>query len=241
MRDLPSSVETQKAVIGILVSEPISDHVIACENFGVSDECFQACELELWQEIRKAEREIRPYDFASLSNHLQLTRNGYGDKLTALLGECVTMIPVVNARILRDYCTKLVETQRRRELFLLGGRLQNTAKFSTDEYLGVLDEIYAVGQPSRGKGLPRIISAADLCAKPPPTPPELIEGILHMGSKMALGGGSKSFKTWTLLQLGISISAGHDWLGFQTGQGKVLYLNFELPGVLHPEASSRNL
>ena len=77
--------------------------------------------------------------------------------------------------------------------------------------------------------MPKIIAATKLCASPPPTPPELIEGILHRGSKLALGGGSKSFKTWTLLELAICVSTGWEWLGFPTTAGKVLYVNFELP------------
>jgi hypothetical protein len=77
--------------------------------------------------------------------------------------------------------------------------------------------------------LPPMVSADELCASPPPTPPEIIEGILHQGSKMALGGGSKSFKTWTLIELSICIATGREWLGFATTQGRVLYLNFELP------------
>ena len=79
------------------------------------------------------------------------------------------------------------------------------------------------------RGLPPMVSAKKLCASPPPTPPEVIEGILHQGGKMALGGGSKSFKTWTLLELAICIATGREWLGFPTAQGKVLYCNFELP------------
>lgn len=51
---------------------------------------------------------------------------------------------------------------------------------------------------------------------------------MHRGSKLALGGGSKSFKTWTLSELAICVSTGWEWLGFQTAQGKVLYINFEL-------------
>jgi hypothetical protein len=77
--------------------------------------------------------------------------------------------------------------------------------------------------------LPPIINAADLCACPPETPAELIEGVLHQGSKLVLGGGSKSFKTWTLLEMAISVATGRDWLGFQTTAGRVLYVNFELP------------
>jgi predicted transcriptional regulator len=45
---------------------------------------------------------------------------------------------------------------------------------------------------------------------------------------MAVGGASKSFKTWTLLDLAISVSTGADWLQFHTTKGKVLFINFEI-------------
>lgn len=54
--------------------------------------------------------------------------------------------------------------------------------------------------------LPDIINARDLIDKNPPKPPQLIKGIMHQGSKMVLGGGSKSYKTWSLLDLGISVA-----------------------------------
>lgn len=46
---------------------------------------------------------------------------------------------------------------------------------------------------------------------------------------MCFGGGSKSFKTWTLLELSICIASGLPWLGFETIAAPVLYVNFELP------------
>jgi hypothetical protein len=46
---------------------------------------------------------------------------------------------------------------------------------------------------------------------------------------MTFGGGSKSFKTWMLLELSICVACGTRWLGFDTTKGSVLYLNFELP------------
>jgi len=51
---------------------------------------------------------------------------------------------------------------------------------------------------------------------------------LHKGSKLAFGGSSKAFKTWTLLDLAFSVAHGVDWLGFPTEQGKVLFVNFEI-------------
>src|SRR4030095_14922674 len=82
---------------------------------------------------------------------------------------------------------------------------------------------------ANGSTLPITIKAVMLCEKPPVNPPELIHGILHQGAKMAFGGGSKSFKTWTLLEMAISIATGTPWFGFQTTKSPVLYANFELP------------
>ena len=45
---------------------------------------------------------------------------------------------------------------------------------------------------------------------------------------MVLGGGSKSFKTWCLADLAISIATGSSWWGLDTVQGTVVYLNFEI-------------
>jgi 5S rRNA maturation endonuclease (ribonuclease M5) len=76
--------------------------------------------------------------------------------------------------------------------------------------------------------LPPVIDAAEFLAQPIIPPPELIWGILHQGSKMVLGGGSKTFKTWTLTDLAVSVAAGEPWLSFKTTKGHVLFLNFEI-------------
>jgi hypothetical protein len=76
--------------------------------------------------------------------------------------------------------------------------------------------------------LPDLIDAADFLAETIEPPAELVAGILHRGSKLAFGGSSKSFKTWTLLDLAISVATGADWIGFSTAQGKVLFVNFEI-------------
>jgi hypothetical protein len=76
--------------------------------------------------------------------------------------------------------------------------------------------------------LPNLIDATDFLAQPIEPPAELVEGILHAGSKLAFGGGSKTFKTWCLLDLAISVATGTAWLGRRTAQGKVLFVNFEI-------------
>jgi hypothetical protein len=62
----------------------------------------------------------------------------------------------------------------------------------------------------------------------PTAPPQLIEGILHQGCKMILGGTSKSNKSWCLLDLALSVASGQPWWGRQCTKVPVVYINFEL-------------
>ena len=86
------------------------------------------------------------------------------------------------------------------------------------------------GQSFRSSGieLPEFIDAATFVAEPLAAPDELVQGILHKGSKLVFGGSSKSYKTWSLLDLAISVATGTSWLGRWTTQGRVLFLNFEI-------------
>lgn len=79
-----------------------------------------------------------------------------------------------------------------------------------------------------GDGLPAITDASALLSAEMPLPPILIDGLLHQGSKMSLGGGSKTFKSWTFLSIALAVSTGTPWLDFSTTRAKVLILNFEI-------------
>jgi RecA-family ATPase len=76
--------------------------------------------------------------------------------------------------------------------------------------------------------LPPIEDVSAFIVKPMQKPQLLIDKILHQGSKMAVGGGSKSFKTWILLDLALSVACGVPWLGFNTTKAKALYCNLEI-------------
>lgn len=80
-----------------------------------------------------------------------------------------------------------------------------------------------------GRPLPEIEDAAELIAADHPLPTMLVEGLLHRGTKLVIGGSSKAKKTYTLLDLAISVAAGADWWGRKTHRGRVLYVNFEIP------------
>ena len=73
-----------------------------------------------------------------------------------------------------------------------------------------------------------VLDAAELIAAPRILPPEIIAGILHEGSKLVIGGGSKSFKTWTQLDMALSVASGSPWLGRATTKSRVLVADLEL-------------
>lgn len=92
----------------------------------------------------------------------------------------------------------------------------------------VLD--YKQGErPAEEDPLPPIVNLADFMAVRIPRPPEVIEGVLHRGSKLIFGGHSKAFKTWVLANMAVDVATGAEWLSsFQTSEGRVLYINLEL-------------
>lgn len=91
------------------------------------------------------------------------------------------------------------------------------------------DELQRITSPTED-GLPDLLWGQQLESTKPELPEELVEGMLHRGAKMILSGGSKSFKTWCLLDLALSISQGLPWWGRTTLPGVVVYLNFEVQG-----------
>lgn len=78
--------------------------------------------------------------------------------------------------------------------------------------------------------LPEIESLRAFSDNPPMPPPLIIEGVLHQGCKMILGGTSKSNKSWCLLDLALSVASGQKWWGRQCTRMPVVYINFELHG-----------
>jgi hypothetical protein len=78
--------------------------------------------------------------------------------------------------------------------------------------------------------LPPPVNAAVLLAdKQPVEPAEIVAGLIHQGTKVVLGGSSKAGKTWLLLNLALSVATGTKFLRWGTKQGRVLFLNFEIP------------
>jgi hypothetical protein len=78
--------------------------------------------------------------------------------------------------------------------------------------------------------LPPMKDASELISKPIVVPDDVIVGVLHRGGKLVCGGASKSYKTWLLIDLAVSVASGVEWFnGYPTKEGRVLYINLELP------------
>lgn len=80
----------------------------------------------------------------------------------------------------------------------------------------------------RSDGFPEPFSLAKVIKDPPPLAPALIDGVLRQGHKMILSGPSKAGKSFTLMELCVSIAEGMNWFGNRCEKGKVLYINMEI-------------
>lgn len=94
-----------------------------------------------------------------------------------------------------------------------------------NEQVDIAVDLGAVPPP-----LPEIVTLRQFADNPPLTPPQIIEGVLHQGCKMILGGTSKSNKSWCLLDLALAVASGQKWWGKQCTKLPVVYINFELHG-----------
>lgn len=76
--------------------------------------------------------------------------------------------------------------------------------------------------------LPQIVSMGNYPDDIQPDP-ELIGGLLRKNQKFMLTGGSKSGKSFFMIELGLAIATGEKFLGkFPCSKGKVLYINLEI-------------
>lgn len=76
--------------------------------------------------------------------------------------------------------------------------------------------------------LPEPENIGDLWDDLPDLSPPLIHGMLRQGHKLLLAGPSKAGKSYSLIELCISIAEGKRWLNWDCAQGKIMYVNLEL-------------
>jgi len=92
----------------------------------------------------------------------------------------------------------------------------------------MIDPAVALGITREERQWPPIKRYGELVNETIPEPDVLIEGVLHQGGKLLLGGGSKAYKSWSLIDLAVSLQAGVPWWNQKCAKAKVLFINFEI-------------
>jgi hypothetical protein len=105
--------------------------------------------------------------------------------------------------------------------------------------IGNVPDVETVTPPSveNDPWLPLVQDGADIIVEKLPPIIQIVDGIVTEQSKLVIGSGSKTFKTWLTMDMSLSIAHGVAFLGRSTTRRRVLYVNLELK----PGTSTRRL
>jgi hypothetical protein len=224
----PNSPEAERGVLGCCLTD-LSKTTIALRAGVTTRWFYDARHAEIFS-VLAALATNGGGDFVVAA--MRLRQLGKLDSVGGLLylGELQQSVP--SAENLEYYLPDLLDRFRRRQVLDAVTRLQLLAEDERADSAAVLADtesvLEAIHRQADVNALPEIRCMKDFLETDLPAPAELVRGILHQGSKLILGGCSKSYKTWSLTDLALSVATGTPWLGFETTQAKVLYVNLEI-------------
>jgi hypothetical protein len=99
---------------------------------------------------------------------------------------------------------------------------------SAEDYAEYYEHMETMVTTNNGVNVYAPKSFEQIIAAPTPLEPEIIEGVLREARKFVLTAASKAGKTFLLMELGLSLATGGEWLGRKCKKSKVLYLDMEL-------------
>ena len=83
--------------------------------------------------------------------------------------------------------------------------------------------------PDQEFAFPALVNGSEIASNHLALPEPIIAGLISRGEKGELAGGSKSFKTWALINQALAIASGIPWWRFSTHPTPVIFLNLEIP------------
>lgn len=248
--ELPADEALENAVVALCVDDAVA-MLVRCAKLGVNGESFSS---ELRRTVFAAVEGMvaagAPVDGSTVA--VELTSRGLLTQAADAAGagplpmsyaEFAAMLTVPPRMGSEDfYVRKLRALALRRKVVLQAQAAAALALEAAGDEKDVEEMCAQVEQRFQGLTRARLgISAARNGSLPPlmawgdlvgrearPEPARLVEGLIHRGGKVMLGGGSKSFKTWVLIDLALSVATGTPWWGMRTARGRVLFVNFEL-------------
>jgi hypothetical protein len=225
---LPHSPEAEAHLLSCIFLDG-ADVIARCHDAGIVAISFYEPRHNLLfacvAEMHRRELPVEVFTVAEeLTRSNQIDAVGGVDYLVKLSKEIPTTAQA------NYFIEQVRDLHRRRRLIEQGHRLIEDASRPDATAAEVIADLRAKLEriDAAGVGIGSGTTAAALCGNPPPVPPELISSVLYEGGTMMLSGPSKSRKTYTFLDLALSVATGSDWLGFPTAKTAVLYLNFEL-------------
>ena len=228
----PASPEGEKGVLGCILQEGEQVPGGGVENLGqlVKADFHELCNQKIFLALGKLRDKGNQLDTLNLVKCLN------GDVEISYVANLVHEVP--SPRQFPAYLKVVKDATDRRKLRVICQKGLEISSDKDQSMEGILAELQGEIQKAAsfsGSGLPVIEKVEDFMVRDIPKPSVLIEGLLHQGSKMLISGGSKSFKTWTLFDLSLSVASGTPFLGLPTTQANVLYLNLELQDAFAQE------
>lgn len=225
--ELPHSLEAEEYLLSCCFIDG-SDTINRCLRSGMDGrEFFSPANSLIFERMVAIHRAHGSVDIAMVAEDLkdrgQIDGIGGFAYLAQVSGRMGT---TAQAQYFIDRVVELYK--QRRKVTLAEALKQATLANDPEAIKATEEEIHTLISSKQGM-LPPILGYKEFIGeKARDLPPELVAGLLHRGAKAMIAGGSKSFKTWVLLDLGLSIATGTPWWGFKTVQGRVLYVNMEI-------------
>ena len=224
-------MESEKGLLGSMLIAP-AEVCATVEDLSAAHFYLPAHQA-IWQLLCDAWHRQKPLDLILLTQTLRDLGQLDAVGGPAFVTELYTYVPTAaNARF---YADTVREKALLRAIITRCSEARNLAYESGADAFAVMaaagvtmSEVTPAPASQRTGSLPNIEDFSDLLSASIDEPPEVVVDLLHLGAKMVLGGGSKSFKTWLLTDLAISVATGSDWLGFPTQAGRVLFINLEI-------------
>ncbi|MEY5101111.1 MAG: hypothetical protein RJA36_3830 [Pseudomonadota bacterium] len=232
-REMPWSADAERHVIACALLDG-DDTINRAKREGLTPETFYgSAHRTIWSCILDLHATRPPVTMEMVAEELQ-TR-----KLLETVGGVATLLAITAAVPTTAHAGFFIDAVREkhalRQVIEHGTRIVEGAYSYSggglDVYEPLLTGVERLEQlKSRARGaLPGILRWEEFVPKEQSKlPEEIVAGVLNRGAKMMIAGGSKSFKTWVLLHLGLSVATGTPWWGMKTKPGRVLYVNLEL-------------
>lgn len=227
----PNSPEGEQGALGCILLSPAECLPVCMDLFGSAAALvfYDLRHQTIYSALLALFRTGRAIDIIVLQQHMKDRGTLEMVGGVAYLATLPDLAP--SAANLLYYTEILVEKWRAREALAAITRarfgIYESAEPIVKQITGTADRLKVIAGPNNGR-LPAMDDVAEFLLAKLPEPEQVIRGVLHRAGKLVLGGGSKSYKTWTLLDMAVSVASGRRWIGFDTTKVKVLYVNFEL-------------